>query len=132
MEGDKAAAATPSHPPKESAVGNPHHHPRPPSSHDDSLDPPPGTVPRAAATASSSSSSSPLGGGAGGRKDLLSELPDDVLRKMALFLDLDSTIHCGMLAKRWTTVLNDKVSKWRRRGQASFSICFFICGLVVG
>lgn len=44
-----------------------------------------------------------------GEDDRLSELPDEVLRRVMLFLDVDSAAHCGMIAHRWRLVLDDKI-----------------------
>jgi len=42
-------------------------------------------------------------------KDMFSEVPDDVLRKVSLFLELDCAIHLSMLSHRFCHYLNDTV-----------------------
>ena len=48
------------------------------------------------------------------RRDMLSELPDDVLRKVALFVDVDCAVHMSMLSRRWCHYLNDTVSNLKK------------------
>jgi hypothetical protein len=42
-------------------------------------------------------------------RDFLSELPDELLHRICVFLDVDSVVRCSMLAPRWTTAVDEKV-----------------------